>query len=272
MAGRLLSWLFLAGAGADFAPAVPARRLLGQELTASSRLALLAGLEADSRAKTQTVCACLSIDEAAIREAIAEALPESAGRDGRFGDIAIETCSEEEDLVVGTAGAIAAGDIGAHFPPSQSRWKGAESALFVREALRLVRRAGYAVAKEPFMTALRKIVLYSTNGVTTPVQYAMIEALKTTEDEIARHREEYRKRRDLLVSALNEVGLDCEPPAGAFYAFPNTSKLYGKKFNGREIASSADPGRCLLEEAKGAPGSRTGFGEARYLMPSYGTA
>ena len=40
---------------------------------------------------------------------------------------------------------------------------------------------GYAVAKEPFMTALRKIVLYSTNGVTTFVQQAMIHALKTPE-------------------------------------------------------------------------------------------
>ena len=42
-------------------------------------------------------------------------------------------------------------------------------------------RAGYAVAKEPFMTALRKIVLYSTNGVATPVQFAMLEALATPE-------------------------------------------------------------------------------------------
>jgi aspartate aminotransferase len=87
-------------------------------------------------------------------------------------------------------------------------------------------RAGYAVAKEPFMTALRKIVLYSTNGVTTPVQYAMIEALTTPESEIALKREEYRKRRDLLVAGLNEVGLDCEPPAGAFYAFPNIEKIH----------------------------------------------
>jgi aspartate aminotransferase len=86
-------------------------------------------------------------------------------------------------------------------------------------------RAGYAVAKEPFMTALRKIVLYSTNGVTTFVQNAMIQALTTPETEIARIREEYRKRRDLLVAGLNEVGLDCEPPAGAFYAFPNTEKI-----------------------------------------------
>src|SRR6204780_3687378 len=87
-------------------------------------------------------------------------------------------------------------------------------------------RAGYAVAKEPFMTALRKIVLYSTNGVTTFVQNAMIQALTTPESEIDRLREEYRKRRDLLVAGLNEVGLECAPPAGAFYAFPNVEKIH----------------------------------------------
>lgn len=86
-------------------------------------------------------------------------------------------------------------------------------------------RAGYAVAREPFMTALRKIVLYSTNGVSTPVQYAMLDALATPESEIASHREAYRKRRDLLVTALDEVGLECDPPAGAFYAFPNVEKI-----------------------------------------------
>src|SRR5580658_12135 len=87
-------------------------------------------------------------------------------------------------------------------------------------------RAGYAVAKEPFMTALRKIVLYSTNGVATPMQYAMLEALATPEAAIAFRREEYRKRRDLLVAGLNEVGLECEPPPGAFYAFPNVEKIH----------------------------------------------
>jgi aspartate aminotransferase len=87
-------------------------------------------------------------------------------------------------------------------------------------------RAGYAVAKEPFMTALRKIVLYTTNGVATPVQYAMLQALTMPETKIARIREEYRRRRDLLVAGLNEVGLECEPPAGAFYAFPNAEKIH----------------------------------------------
>ena len=88
------------------------------------------------------------------------------------------------------------------------------------------RRAGYAVAQEPFMTALRKIVLYSTNGVATPVQYAMVQALATPESEIAARREEYRKRRDLLVAGLNEVGLECAPPAGAFYAFPIVERIH----------------------------------------------
>src|SRR5512146_1164969 len=43
-------------------------------------------------------------------------------------------------------GAVAAGDIGAYFPPSDPRWKGADSAIFVREALRHVHGAGYSVA------------------------------------------------------------------------------------------------------------------------------
>jgi aspartate/methionine/tyrosine aminotransferase len=96
-------------------------------------------------------------------------------------------------------------------------------------------RAGYAVAKEPFMTALRKIVLYSTNGVPTPVQYAMLQALATPESDITARREEYRKRRDLLVAGLNEVGLECAPPAGAFYAFPIAEKIHKKSRTAAQI-------------------------------------
>jgi 2-C-methyl-D-erythritol 2,4-cyclodiphosphate synthase len=43
-------------------------------------------------------------------------------------------------------GAVAAGDIGGFFPPSDPKWKGADSAIFLEEALRQVRRAGYTVA------------------------------------------------------------------------------------------------------------------------------
>jgi aspartate aminotransferase len=96
-------------------------------------------------------------------------------------------------------------------------------------------RGGYAVAQEPFMTAIRKIVLYSTNGVPTFVQHAMLHALATPESEIAARREEYRKRRDLIVNGLNSAGLDCDPPAGAFYAFPNTEKIHKKSREAAQI-------------------------------------
>jgi 2-C-methyl-D-erythritol 2,4-cyclodiphosphate synthase len=43
-------------------------------------------------------------------------------------------------------GAVAAGDIGSYFPPSEPKWKGANSAIFLEEALKQVKRAGYAIA------------------------------------------------------------------------------------------------------------------------------
>jgi aspartate aminotransferase len=123
-------------------------------------------------------------------------------------------------------------------------------------------RAGYAVAQEPFMTALRKIVLYSTNGVATFVQHAMIHALKTPEAEIAALREEYRKRRDLLVAGLNEVGLECAMPAGAFYAFPSAEKIH------KESRTAA---KLLLEKAHIAtiPGSVFGAQGEGHLRFGY---
>ncbi len=123
-------------------------------------------------------------------------------------------------------------------------------------------RGGYVQASEPFMTALRKIVLYSTNGVTTFVQYAMLQALKTPEAEIAYRRSEYLKRRDLLVAGLNSVGLDCDPPAGAFYAFPNVEKIHKNSRLAAEI---------LLEKAHIAtiPGSVFGAQGEGHLRFGY---
>jgi aspartate aminotransferase len=87
-------------------------------------------------------------------------------------------------------------------------------------------RAGYAVAKEPFMTGLRKMVLYSTNGVSTPTQWAALQAISSSRSSIDARTEEYRRRRDLLVQGLNGLGLECELPAGAFYAFPTVRHIH----------------------------------------------
>jgi aspartate aminotransferase len=68
----------------------------------------------------------------------------------------------------------------------------------------------------------------------------MLQALATPETEIAARREEYRKRRDLLVAGLNEAGLECAPPVGAFYAFPNVEKIH---------KSSRTAAQILLDKA-----------------------
>jgi aspartate aminotransferase len=98
--------------------------------------------------------------------------------------------------------------------------------------------------------------------VTTFVQQAMIHALTTPESEIAAHREEYRKRRDLLVKVLNEVGLTCEPPGGAYYAFPNVEEVHK---NSRSAA------QILLEKAHIAtiPGSVFGAQGEGHLRFGY---
>jgi aspartate aminotransferase len=86
-------------------------------------------------------------------------------------------------------------------------------------------RLGYAVATEPWMTGLKKATLYSSNGVSTPTQWAGLAALQIPTATLADITEQYRRRRDLLLSGLNEIGLHCAPPAGAFYAFPDMSRI-----------------------------------------------
>jgi aspartate aminotransferase len=86
-------------------------------------------------------------------------------------------------------------------------------------------RLGYAVAPEPWMTGLRKATLYSSNGVSTPTQWAGLAAMSIDVTVLEDIKNQYRRRRDLLVSGLNELGLTCAPPAGAFYAFPNVSRI-----------------------------------------------
>lgn len=94
-------------------------------------------------------------------------------------------------------------------------------------------RLGYAVAPEPWMTGLKKTTLYSSNGVSTPTQWAGLAAMQLDSTVIENNANEYRRRRDLLLAGLNELGLHCESPAGAFYAFPDVTRISS---NSREAA------------------------------------
>ena len=86
-------------------------------------------------------------------------------------------------------------------------------------------RLGYAVAPEPWMTGLRKATLYSSNGVSTPTQWAGLAAMSIDTTTLELMKEQYRSRRDLLLAGLNDIGLPCKPPVGAFYAFPDVSRI-----------------------------------------------
>lgn len=125
-------------------------------------------------------------------------------------------------------------------------------------------RIGYAVAKEPFMTGLKKLVLYSTNGVTTMVQYAALAAMQTALGDLHRRRDEYRRRRDLLVTGLVELGFECTVPQGAFYAFPRSSRIH---------ADSREAAALLLDRAHTAtiPGVVFGAEGEGHLRFGYAT-
>jgi aspartate aminotransferase len=126
-------------------------------------------------------------------------------------------------------------------------------------------RLGYAVASEPWMTGLKKATLYSSNGVSTPTQWAGVAALNIDPAMLDQARDEYRKRRDLLLSGLNEIGLTCAPPAGAFYAFPEVSLIHRDSREASEI---------LLNRAQVAtvPGIVFGVDGETHLRFSFSTS
>ena len=126
-------------------------------------------------------------------------------------------------------------------------------------------RLGYAVAAEPWMTGLRKTTLYSSNGVSTPTQWAGLAAFNTKSDILENNLRAYRERRDLLLSGLNELGLPCENPAGAFYAFPDVSRI---------SRDSREAAEILLERAKVAtvPGIVFGPHGESHLRFSFSTS
>jgi aspartate aminotransferase len=113
-------------------------------------------------------------------------------------------------------------------------------------------RLGYTVASEPWMTGLRKTTLYSSNGVSTPTQWAGLAAFNLATDILKKNRAAYQQRRDLLLAGLNELGLTCEKPAGAFYAFPDVTRI---------SRDSREAAELLLDRAQVATVPGIVFGE-----------
>ena len=123
-------------------------------------------------------------------------------------------------------------------------------------------RLGYAAGPKEIMKQMLKIHQFVIMCAPTTSQYAAIEALRNGDEDVRRMRESYDERRRFLVNALNEMGLPCFEPKGAFYVFPNIS-AYGM--------TSEEFARRLLEQERVAVVPGTAFGECGegFLRISY---
>lgn len=82
-------------------------------------------------------------------------------------------------------------------------------------------RVGYVAAEPRLIQALTKIHQYTMLCAPTVAQMAALEALRNGDAEVERMVQEYNRRRRLIVKRLNEIGLSCLEPKGAFYVFPS---------------------------------------------------
>lgn len=82
-------------------------------------------------------------------------------------------------------------------------------------------RLGYVAGPKPIIKQMLKIHQYGIMSSPTVSQYAAVEALENCDEDIVKMRDEYDMRRRWLVKALNDIGLTCFEPKGAFYVFPS---------------------------------------------------
>jgi aminotransferase len=126
-------------------------------------------------------------------------------------------------------------------------------------------RCGYAVGNNKILAAMTKIHQYTIMSAPTMAQVAALEALKSGEDSVLEMVADYNNRRKFIVKGLNEIGLPCFEPKGAFYAFPSI-KITGM--------TSEEFSEKLLVEEKVAVVHGTAFGASGegYVRCCYATS
>lgn len=113
-------------------------------------------------------------------------------------------------------------------------------------------RLGYACAPQELIEAMMKVHQYSMLCAPITSQIAGIEALEAGAPSVEEMRKEYLRRRNMVVHRLNEMGLTCFKPGGAFYVFPD---IRGTGMTSREFATK------LLQEESVAVVPGTAFGK-----------
>jgi len=135
-------------------------------------------------------------------------------------------------------------------------------------------RIGYAGGPEALINLMRKLESQSTSNPCSIAQAAAVEALNGTQEFLAPRAEAFRKRRDLVVSMLNQAtGITCIKPEGAFYVYPSCAGLIGKTApSGKVIETDADFAGELLDAEGVAVVHGAAFGLSPYFRISYATS
>ena len=135
-------------------------------------------------------------------------------------------------------------------------------------------RIGYAAGPEHLIAAMRKVQSQSTSNPCSISQWAAVEALNGPQDFIAENNVAFKRRRDLVVSALNAIdGITCPTPEGAFYVYPSIAGLIGKTSpKGTVIADDEAFATALLAEQDVAVVFGAAFGLSPNFRVSYATS
>jgi aspartate aminotransferase len=131
-------------------------------------------------------------------------------------------------------------------------------------------RIGYTASTRQLAKVMGAYQSHAASNPNSIAQYASIEALKGPQDDIARMKEAFDRRRKLLCGLINEIdGLSCEMPGGAFYVMMNISGIKGKSYDGVPITSSLEFSEALLKHTLTAVVPGAAFGADDYVRLSY---
>jgi aminotransferase len=126
-------------------------------------------------------------------------------------------------------------------------------------------RLGYICAPTEITKAMLKIHQYTMMCAPTMAQYGAIEALQNGQHDVEEMRKSYRRRRNYMVKSLNQIGLECHSPGGAFYVFPSIKKT--------GLSSEEFAEQLLLEERVAVvPGNVFGKGGEGHIRCSYASS
>lgn len=134
-------------------------------------------------------------------------------------------------------------------------------------------RVGYTAAPKEIIRAMDGLQSQETSNPTSIAQRAAVAALTGPQEAVFRMRDEFARRRRVIVDRLNGMpGITCLSPQGAFYVFPNVSGTYGKHHAGTIIRNSSDFTAFLLEAARIAVVPGVEFGSDEHVRISYATS